>query len=637
MPQGQPTKGRLQAQACLCFGAHFGPVDGFYVSFFLNLWKSRPSIAGSKAWEILVLESILACSPPTVAVSKVPLMDDLQIARSVKLSRISDVASPYGLTEEDLIPYGHHKAKVDLSVLDKFQNAPMGKYVVVTAVTPTPFGEGKTVTTVGLSLGLNRIGKRASCTIRQPSMGPVFGIKGGAAGGGYSQVIPPEDFNLHLTGDFHAVAAAHNLLAAFADTSLLLDNPHDLSPERLTFRRVVDMNDRALRDIEIGLGGKKNGVPRRTSFDITSASEVMAILGLCEGILDLRSRLGRIVVGQNSQGKNVTAEDLQAAGAMAAIMKDAVQPTIMQTLEGSLAFVHTGPFANIAHGNSSILADRIALRVSDFVVTEAGFGADMGCEKFFNIKCRKSGLKPDAAVLVVTVRALKAHSGRFKIVPGKPLPEEMLKEDLESIEEGICNLEAQIQNVRKHGVPVVVCLNRFPGDHPNEIEHILSRAREMGAFDSVVSEAFEKGGLGAEELAHAVVRASESGEAQFRFLYPAEASLREKIEILAKEMYGASGVELGEGVPEKLEALTEQGFGDLPICMAKTHLSLSHDPKKKGCPKDYLFPIRDVRLAAGAGFIYPLAGKVMTMPGLGRNPGGKRIDIDEKGQIHGMF
>ncbi len=572
-----------------------------------------------------------------LATSKVALMDDLKIARSVKLSPITAVASPYGLAEEDLIPYGHHKAKVDLSVLKKFKEAPLGKYVVVTAVTPTPLGEGKTVTTVGLSLGLNRLGKRASCTIRQPSMGPVFGIKGGAAGGGFSQVIPPEDFNLHLTGDFHAVAAAHNLLAAFADTSLLLDNPFDLSPERLSFRRVVDMNDRALRDIEIGLGGKKNGLPRRTGFDITSASEVMAILGLCEGIQDLRSRLGRIVVGKNAKGENVTAEDLQAAGAMAAIMKDAVQPTIMQTLEGTLAFVHTGPFANIAHGNSSILADRIALRVSDYVVTEAGFGADMGCEKFFNIKCRQSGLKPDAAVLVVTVRALKAHSGRFKIVPGKPLPEEMFQEDLGSIEEGICNLEAQIQNVRKHGVPVVVCLNRFPSDHPNEIEHILSRACEMGAYDSVVSEAFEKGGEGAKELALSVMKAAESGEADFHYLYSLEASLSEKIEILAKEMYRASGVEYEEGVQEKLDELAHQGFSKLPICMAKTHLSLSHDPKKKGCPKDYLFPIRDVRLAAGAGFIYPLAGKVMTMPGLGRNPGGKRIDIDENGQIHGMF
>ncbi len=564
-------------------------------------------------------------------------MDDLQIARSVKLSRIGEVAAPYGFDEEDLVPYGHHKAKVDLAVLEKFKSYPMGKYIVVTAVTPTPLGEGKTVTTVGLSLGLNRLGRRATCTIRQPSMGPVFGIKGGAAGGGYSQVIPPEDFNLHLTGDFHAVAAAHNLLAAFADTSLLLDNPHDLSPERLSFRRVVDMNDRALREIEIGLGGKRNGVPRRTGFDITSASEVMAILGLCDGILDLRERLGRIVVGQNSKGENVTAENLKAAGAMAAILRDAVQPTIMQTLEGTLAFVHTGPFANIAHGNSSILADRIALRVSDYVVTEAGFGADMGCEKFFNIKCRKSGLKPDAAVLVVTVRALKAHSGRFKIVPGKPLPAELLQEDLDSIEEGICNLEAQIGNVRRHGVPVVVCLNRFPGDHSTEIEHILSRAREFGAFDAVVSECFEKGGAGAEELAEAVVRASESGEADFRFLYPLEATLQEKIEILATSMYGASGVEYEEGVQEELERLSNQGFSTLPVCMAKTHLSLSHDPKRKGRPRDYVFPIRDIRLAAGAGFVYPLAGKVMTMPGLGRTPGGTRIDIDAQGRIHGMF
>lgn len=564
-------------------------------------------------------------------------MNDLEITRLKELEHIRDVAARYEIPESELMLFGESKAKVRLSLMDRLKDRPDGRYVVVTAITPTPLGEGKTVNTVGLSLGLNKIGKKAVCTIRQPSMGPVFGIKGGAAGGGHSQVVPSEDFNLHLTGDFHAISAAHNLCAAFADTSLLLDNPHDLSPERLTIRRVVDMNDRALRDIEVGLGGDKNGVPRRTGFDITSASEIMAIMGLSEGYADLKRRLQRMVVGTNSQGETVTAKDLQCSGAMAALLKDSIMPTIMQTLEGTLSFVHTGPFANIAHGNSSIIADRMALKVADYVVTEAGFGADMGCEKFFNIKCRASELRPDCAVLVATVRGIKFNSGRYKVVPGRPLPEEMLAENLDDLAHGISNLEAQMENVQMHGVPVVVAVNRFPTDHDSEIEYLVQKAKDLGAHDAVVSECHAKGGAGAIELAEAVRTAAESGEADFHLLYPDEATLEEKILTLALRIYGAARVEYASGVRDKLQEFDRRGYGRFPICMAKTQYSLSHDPKLKGRPHDFVFPIVDVRAAAGAGYVYPLAGKIMTMPGLGRHPGGMGIDLDDEGQIHGLF
>ena len=564
-------------------------------------------------------------------------MNDIEIARQAKLRPIQEIAARYGIQAEELMLYGDSKAKLRLKLLDRVKARPLGKYVLVTAITPTPLGEGKTVTTVGLALGLEKIGKKAICSLRQPSMGPIFGIKGGAAGGGYSQVVPPEDFNLHLTGDFHAVAAAHNLLAAFADTSLLLDNPHDLSPETLDIRRVVDINDRALREIEIGLGGSKNGVPRRSGFDITAASEVMAILGLCSDRKDLRRRLGKMVVGSNSQGRPVTAEDLGVAGSMAAILRDAIKPTIMQTLEGSLALIHTGPFANIAHGNSSILADRMGLRVADYVVTEAGFGADMGAEKFCNIKCRVSGLRPDCAVLVATVRGLKSHSGRYKIVAGRALPPAILAEDLDAVLAGMGNLQKQIENIHCHGIPVVVTLNRFPSDRSREVEMILSRALDFGAREAVVFEGFEKGGEGARSLAEAVVEAAESGAAQFRMLYPDEASLKEKIEILATKIYGAASVSYSETAEQKLARYENLGYGRFPICMAKTQLSLSHDPKLKGRPEGFVFPIEDVRVSVGAGFVYPLAGKIMTMPGLGRNPGGREIDLDEDGEIVGMF
>ena len=541
-----------------------------------------------------------------------------------------------GLTPDDLEPYGRHKAKVRLDLLKVAEIRTRSKYVVVTAVTPTPLGEGKTVHTVGISMALNRIGQRACCVIRQPSMGPVFGIKGGAAGGGYSQVVPPEEFNLHMTGDFHAVAAANNLLAAMVDSSLLLDNPLELDPETISWRRVVDVNDRALRQIELGLGGPKNGVPRRAGFDITAASEVMAILGLSTDLQDLRARLGRIVVGQNTRGEPVTAEDLRAAGSMAAILKDALMPTLMQTLEGTPALVHTGPFANIAHGNSSIIADQIALRCCDFVVTEAGFGADMGAEKFFNIKCRQSKLRPDAALLVATVRALKVHSGRFQIVAGKPLPEELMREDVEAVRAGGSNLAKQIENVRLHGIPVVVAINRFPGDSEAEIEAVRQIAMEAGAGAAHVSELFAKGGEGGEELARALVSAADE-PSTFRLLYPGGASLREKIETLATKVYGARDVKYSETAANRLKAFEERGYGKFPICMAKTQYSLSHDPSLKGRPEGYTFEVEDARVSVGAGFVYPLAGKVMTMPGLGRKPNATAIDIDEHGDIVGLM
>ncbi len=563
-------------------------------------------------------------------------MNDLEIARSRPLLPLPDVARKLGLGEADLEPYGRTKAKVRLDILTREEPRPQARYVVVTAVTPTPLGEGKTVHTVGISMALNRIGKRAVCTIRQPSMGPVFGVKGGAAGGGYSQVVPPEDFNLHLTGDFHAVTAANNLLAAFLDTSLLLDNPLDIDPESITWRRVFDMNDRALRQIKIGLGGDKNGVPRDTGFDITAASEVMAVLGLARDLKDLRARLGRMVVGHDRAGRPVTAEDLRAAGAMAAILRDALKPTLMQTLEGTPALVHTGPFANIAHGNSSIVADQLALRCADFVVTEAGFGADMGCEKFFNIKCRVSGLRPHAAVLVATVRALKMHSGRFDVKMGKALPEGLVREDLDALRAGAGNLVKQIENVRLHGVPVVVAINVFPTDSAREIELVKEIAMEAGAFAAHESRVFGEGGKGGEAVAESLVRAAAEPQT-FRFLYPTEASLRTKIETLAAKVYGASGVEYSAEATRRLEQYEALGYGSFPVCMAKTQSSLSHDPKLKGRPEGFVFPIRDVRVSVGAGFVYPLAGEIMTMPGLGRNPGGTEIDLDDDGNIVGMF
>jgi formate--tetrahydrofolate ligase len=563
-------------------------------------------------------------------------LNDLAIARSIPLRPLSEVARIMGLGPEDLEPYGNTKAKVKLDLLKQPATKKSAKYVVVTAITPTPLGEGKTVHTVGISQALNRIGKRTCCVIRQPSMGPVFGIKGGAAGGGYSQVVPPEELNLHLTGDFHAVTAAHNLCAAFLDAHLFHGNELGLDKDQITWRRVLDMNDRALREIEVAHGGDKNGVPRRTGFDITSASEIMAILGLSKDIHDLRKRLGAMVVGYTGAGKPVTAEDLKAAGAMTAILKDALKPTLMQTLEGTPALVHTGPFANIAHGNSSIVADYVAMRSLDFVVTEAGFGADMGAEKFFNIKCRASGLKPDAALLVATVRALKMHSGRFTIVAGKPLPDGLKQEDLDALAAGIGNLQKQIENVRLFGIPVVVAVNRFPGDTDAEIEFVRNAAVEAGALEAHVSTLFADGGKGGEALAHALVKAADQPSA-FRLLYPSEASLKEKIETLATKVYGADGVDYEPLAEAQLAKFEANGYGTFPICMAKTQYSLSHDPNLKGRPTGFRFKVRDARVSVGAGFVYPLAGEIMTMPGLGKVPGGARMDIDADGNVVGML
>ena len=562
---------------------------------------------------------------------------DLDIARSVPLKEIREIAEKYGIHESELTPHGRYMAKVPLSILDRLQDKPDGKYIDVTAINPTPLGEGKTVTTIGLGLGLNHIGKKAVSTIRQPSMGPVFGIKGGAAGGGNSQVIPMEDFNLHLTGDTHAIGLANNLLAAWVDTSILMGNPQKIDPATVTWRRCIDVNDRTLRQVISGLGGSKNGVPRETGFDITSASEVMAILGLSMDAKDLRKRLGDIVVATDTDGQPVTAEALGAAGAMAVVLKDAIHPTFMQTLEGTGCFVHTGPFANIAHGNSSIVADKIALKLCDYVVTESGFGADMGAEKFFNIKCRVSGLKPDAAVVVATIRALKVHSGRFKISPGKPLPEEMLKENIPAVEEGIVNLKRHIENVGKFGVPVIVALNRFPTDSDGEVEVVLNMARSFGAFDAVISDVHARGGEGGAELAEAVVRACEEVPSKFSVLYPDDMPVKEKISTFCKEIYRADGVKLLPAARKSIRKFEKMGLGHLPICMAKTQYSFSDDPKKIGAPDNFQMTVRDVRLSAGAGFLYALTGDIMTMPGLGSKPALLNIDLDEQGLPAGLF
>jgi formate--tetrahydrofolate ligase len=562
---------------------------------------------------------------------------DLEIARNAEMLPITEIAARIGLEEDEIELYGRYKAKVSLQAKDRLADRPDAKYVVVTAITPTPLGEGKTVTTIGLGQALNRIGQKTINCIRQPSLGPVFGIKGGAAGGGFSQCVPMEDFNLHFTGDVHAVSLAHNLLAAFLDAHLLHGNKLDIDPFSITWPRVVDVSDRALRQIVVGLGGAQNGIPRETGFDIAVASEVMAILALTDSLADLRQRLGRIVVGYSRQGQPVTAEDLRCAGAMAVLMKDAIKPNLIQTIENTPVFVHAGPFANIAHGNSSILADQIASKLADFVVTEAGFGADIGAEKMFNIKCRYSGLKVDAAVLVCTVRALKMHGGAFKVVPGKPLDKDLVAADnMEALEKGCENLEKQIENVRLHGVPVVVAINHFDTDREHEIDYIRQRALAAGAADAVLSRVWARGGAGGEDLAKAVVRATEQDN-QFRFLYPLDLPIKNKIEIIASRIYGADGVEYSATANKQIKLYTELGFDKLPICMAKTHLSISHDPKLKGRPCGFTVPVREVRASVGAGFLYPLLGAMRTMPGLPSQPAGMNIDLDEEGNIVGLF
>jgi formate--tetrahydrofolate ligase len=562
---------------------------------------------------------------------------DLEIARSVTPRPITDVAADLGLQDDEIELYGRTKAKVTLEGIRRVEaERPRGKYVVVTAITPTPLGEGKSTTTVGLGQGLNVVGHRAAICIRQPSLGPVFGIKGGAAGGGYSQVIPMEDFNLHLTGDVHAIGAAHNLAAAFLDNSLHHGNPHGIDPFSILWPRVVDISDRAVRRAVIGLGGKENGVPRETEWVITVASEVMAVLALATDLQDLRARLGRIVLATTTDGRAVTCEDLGVAGSMTVLLIDAIKPNLLQTLEGGPAFVHCGPFANIAHGNNSIIADRLALATNDIVATEAGFGADMGAEKFFDIKCRASGLAPDAAVVVATVRALKMHGGVGRIVAGKPLDPALLEENVGAVTTGAANLAKQIENVTMFGVPAVVAINSFPTDTTAEVEAIRDVALEAGADAAVVATHFTDGGRGAADLANAVWAAASRGS-QFRLLYADDAPLGEKILTIATRVYGADGIELLPPARKALKLYEDLGFGRLPVCMAKTQYSLSHDANLKGRPSGFIVTIRDIRLSAGAGFITPLLGEMRTMPGLPSRPGGEKIDIDADGNIVGLF
>jgi formyltetrahydrofolate synthetase len=622
-----------------------------------------------------------------------PVPSDIEIAQAAEIKPIAQVAEEAGILPEELEFYGPYKAKVKLEILERLKDVPNGKYIDVTAITPTPLGEGKTTTTVGLSQALGaHLGKKVFTCIRQPSQGPTFGIKGGAAGGGYSQVIPMEDFNLHLTGDIHAITAAHNLCAAALDARMMHEalqddeklfnalcppdkqgnrrfsptmlrrlkklgidktDPNELTPEErrrfvrldidpngIQWRRVMDTNDRFLREIMVGLGKEEQGFEHRSGFDITVASEIMAILALTTSLEDMRERLGRMVVATSKSGEAITAEDLGVAGALAVLMKDTIKPNLMQTLEGTPAFVHAGPFANIAHGNSSIIADQIALKLvgpDGYVVTESGFGADIGMEKFFDIKCRYSGLIPHVVVLVATVRALKMHGGGPKVVAGKPLAHEYTEENLDLLRKGLPNMERHIKNALKFGVNVVVAVNSFATDTPAEVELIRKAALEAGAMDAVVSTHWMDGGAGAVALAEAVVRAAEK-PSNFRFLYPLDLSIKEKIEIVCKEIYGAEGVDYSPEAEQKIELYTRLGFDKLPLCMAKTHLSFTADPAIKGAPSGFRIPIRDIRASVGAGFLYPLVGEMRTMPGLPTRPVFYDVDIDLKtGRVVGLF
>jgi methylenetetrahydrofolate dehydrogenase (NADP+)/methenyltetrahydrofolate cyclohydrolase/formyltetrahydrofolate synthetase/formate--tetrahydrofolate ligase len=575
---------------------------------------------------------------------------DLEIAQAATVKPILEIAASLGLAEDDLDLYGKYKAKVHLDVLQKFADRPQGKYIDVTAITPTPLGEGKSTTTVGLTQGLGYIGKKAMTCIRQPSMGPTFGIKGGAAGGGYSQIIPMEEFNLHLTGDIHAITAAHNLVAAALDSRMYHESRQsdeelaklglkrlNIDPYNIQWNRVLDVNDRALRNIVIGLGGSLDGIPRQSGFDITVASEIMAILALTTSLKDMRERFGRMIVALDRSGKPVTAEDLGVAGAVTVLMKDAIMPNLMQTLEGQPAFVHAGPFANIAHGNSSIVADQIALKLADYVITESGFGADIGMEKFFNIKCRYSGLIPNVVVLVSTVRALKMHGGGPVVVAGRALDKAYTEENLELLEKGIENLQAHIENVQKFGIPAVVAINRFPTDTDNEVALLKKLAVQAGAEQAILAEHWARGGAGAAELAEAVVAACEK-PSNFKFLYPLDWGIKQKIEKIAKDIYGAEGVSYDAAANQQIKNFEQAGLSNLPICMAKTHLSISHEASWKGRPTGFTLPIREVRASAGAGFIYPLVGTMRTMPGLSSVPAYMKVDIDfETGKIVGLF
>jgi formate--tetrahydrofolate ligase len=562
------------------------------------------------------------------------LPTDLEIGRATKLLPIEEVAASAGIAVEHLEPYGRYIAKVSASAQEALCGQAPAKYVVITAVTPTPLGEGKTTTAIGLAQGLSLLGHRSMLSLRQPSLGPTFGIKGGAAGAGYSQVVPMEAVNLHLTGDFHAVTSAHNLLTAMVDNHLHHGNELGIDTRTIAWRRVLDVNDRALRNVVVGLGERMDGVPRQSGFDITAASEVMVILSLSTSLRNLRERLGRIVVGFTYDGAAVTAEDLKAAGAMAVMLRDAVKPNLLQTLENTPALIHAGPFGNIATGNSSVVADLLGIRTADYLLTEAGFGADMGAERFFNVKCRASGLTPDAAVLVVTVRALKTHSGHYHVVAGRALPPEMLEENPEDVRLGGENLRRHIEIVRRFGVSPVVAINAFPTDHDSEHNVIREIAAEAGARVAVTRHVAE-GGKGALELAALVVEAAQE-PTSFRYLYDLDLPLVDKIEKVAKEIYGADGIDLAPSVAKQLKRFEVLGYGAFPVVIAKTHLSISSDPTLRGAPTGWRMPVREVRAAVGAGYVYAICGEMRTMPGLPKHPAAERIDIDADGNIVGL-
>jgi formate--tetrahydrofolate ligase len=563
------------------------------------------------------------------------MKSSLDIARDAEMRPIAELAAELGLQEDEYDLYGRYKLKVRRRVLERLADAPNGREIVVTAMTPTPLGEGKTTTTIGLAQGLNRIGVRAAPTIRQPSLGPVFGLKGGAAGGGYSQVLPMEDINLHLTGDMHAVAAAHNLAAAFLDNHLFRGNDLNIDPATIRWPRVIDVNDRALRRVMLGLGESKD--VRESEWHITAASEVMAILALASDLHDLRARLGRAVVAENYDGRPVTLEELKVAGAMTVLLREAIRPNLVQTLEGGPAFIHAGPFANIAHGNSSVIADRIALKLLEAVVTESGFGSDMGFQKFADIKCRLSGLRPSAAVIVATIRALKMHGGVGHVVAGKPLDPDLAEENPVAVRAGMANLARHIEIVTGYGIPAVVAINNFPGDRESEIAVVREMAVAAGARDAVLSDHFARGGAGAENLARAVWSAATSDGANFHHLVPPGTGLSAQIEAIATRVYGADGVDLSGEAAKQLHEFERLGYGDLPVCMAKTALSLSHDPTRKGRPSGFRIPIRDARLFAGAGFVTAYCGDMLMMPGLPSQPSGERVDIDAAGETVGLF
>ncbi|MBQ7570397.1 MAG: formate--tetrahydrofolate ligase [Synergistaceae bacterium] len=554
-------------------------------------------------------------------------LSDIEIAQAAKPEVITDVAAKLGIDSDDLELYGKYKAKVSRELFNKVKDNKNGKLILVTAITPTPAGEGKTTTSVGLTDGLNKIGKKAAAALREPSLGPSFGIKGGAAGGGYAQVIPMEDINLHFTGDFHAITTAHNLCAAMLDNHIQQGNELNIDPRRIVFKRVLDLNERALRNIIIGLGGKLNGVPRESGFDITVASEVMAILCLANDLMDLKARLGRMILAYTYDNKAITADDIGAAGSMAVLLKDAIKPNLVQTLEGSPVFIHGGPFANIAHGCNSIQATKLGLKLADYLVTEAGFGADLGAEKFLNIKCRLANLKPDAVVVVATVRALKMHGGKAK--------SELGTEDLAALAAGIPNLQKHIENIQKFGLPVVVAINKFPLDTEAELKLVEDKCRELGA-EFALSDVWAHGGEGGRELAEKVVKACEQPN-NFKFIYDENLTPKEKMNAIAREIYGADGVDFTAQAEKDLKLIHDLGKDNLLVCMAKTQYSLSDDADKIGRPANFRITVREVRLSAGAGFLVAVTGAIMTMPGLPKKPAALSIDIDENGKITGLF